>query len=155
MAWLKPWVVVLALTLKLIFGVGTSSSEASSVGIVKFRLYFPVIVTSKRPVLSSKDSSTASSFPARLRSLSNSLMFKQIFVGSVLTNSWKIVFGHSKSIMATRDGSIARSFNPSESILKVASSTRIEMAVAISRKSLASDTLSLNMLLFSSLNLVL
>jgi hypothetical protein len=50
--------------------------------------------------------------------------------------------------MATREGSMARSFKPSESILKVASSTRVEMAVAISLKSLASDTLSLNMLFF-------
>lgn len=57
-------------------------------------------------------------------------------------------FGHSKSIMATREGSIARNFKPSDSILNVASSTRIEMAVAISLKSLASDTLSLNMLVF-------
>jgi hypothetical protein len=39
--------------------------------------------------------------------------------------------------------------------LKVASSTRIEMAVAISLKSLASDTLSLNMLPSSSINHVL
>lgn len=86
-AWLKPWVVVLAFTLKVIFGVGTSSSEGSSVGIVKFRLYFPVIVTSNLPVLSSRDNSTASSLPARLRSFRSSLMFMHIFVGSVDTYS--------------------------------------------------------------------
>ena len=73
-------------------GVGTSSSEASRVGIVKFLLYLPVIVTSNRPVLSSRESSTASSLPARLRSFSSSLMLRQIFVGSVETNSWKIGF---------------------------------------------------------------
>ena len=55
-----------------------------------------------------------------------------------------IDFEWPKSIMATREGSMARSFKPSGSILNVASSTRIEMAVAISLKSLASDTLSLN-----------
>jgi hypothetical protein len=41
---------------------------------------------------------------------------------------------------------------PSGSILKVASSTRIDMAVAMSLKSLASDTLSLNIRFSSPLN---
>ena len=58
----------------------------------------------------------------------------------------------SKSIIATLDGSIARSFRPSGSILKVASSTRMEMAVAMSLRSLASDTLSLNIAFFLSFN---
>jgi hypothetical protein len=77
-------------------------------------------------------------------------MFMHIFVGSAHTYSSKIVLGHSKSIMATRDGSMALSFKPSRSILKVASSTSMEMAVVMSLKSLASATLSLNMS-FSSL----
>jgi hypothetical protein len=77
-------------------------------------------------------------------------MLMHIFVGSLETYSSKIDLGHSKSIMATREGSIARSFNPSGSILKVASSTRIEIAVAMSLSNLASVTLSLN-ILFSSL----
>ena len=144
-AWLRPDVVVFALTLKLIFGVGTSSSLASSVGMLKLRAYLPWIVTRSLPVLSSKLSSTDSSLPARLSSLRSSDMLRHIFVGSLQRYSWKMVFGHSKSIMATRDGSIARSFSPSGSILKVASSTRIEMAVHISRSILASETLSLNM----------
>src|SRR4030067_2976211 len=151
MAWLNPCVVVLALTLNAIFGVGTSSSEASSVGMVKLRLYLPIIFTWSRPVFSSRESSTDSSLPALLSSLRSSLMLMHIFVGSWQTYSSKLVFGHSKSIMATREGSIARSLIPSGSILNVASSTSMEMAVVMSLKGLASDTLSLNISFFLSL----
>lgn len=144
-AWLSPWVVALAWMLKVIFGVGTSSSVASSVGIVKFRWYFPVIFICSFPVFSSNNNSTASSLPALLRSFSSSVMFMHIFVGSEAEYSSKAVFGHSKSIIATRDGSIARSFMLSGSILNVASSTSMLMLVIMSLRSLASATLSLNM----------
>ncbi len=97
-------------------------------GILNVRAYFPFIVIFSRPVFSSRIILETSSFPARFRSFSSSLMFMHIFVGSVQLYSSKIVFGHSKSIMATRDGSIARSFMPSGSSLNVASSTRMEMA---------------------------
>ncbi len=72
-------------------------------------------------------------------------MLMHIFVGSVHMYSSKMVFGHSKSIIATRDGSMALSLIPSGSILNVASSTRIEIDVIMSFRSLASAILSLNM----------
>jgi len=72
-------------------------------------------------------------------------MFTHIFVGSVHVYSSKMVLGHSKSIMATRDGSIARSLMPSASSLNVASSTSMDMDVIMSLSCLASATLTLNM----------
>jgi len=38
MAWWRPWVVVLAFALKVTLGVGTSSSMASRVGMLKVRV---------------------------------------------------------------------------------------------------------------------
>jgi len=38
MAWRKPSVVVLAVVLKVIFGIGTSSSWGSRVGMLKVRV---------------------------------------------------------------------------------------------------------------------
>jgi hypothetical protein len=145
-AWLSPWVVAFARTLKVTFGVGTSSSVASSVGIVKLLWYFPVIFSCSFAVFSSRSSSTISSLLVLLSSFSSSLMFMHIFVGSEAEYSSNMVFGHSKSIMATRDGSIARSFRLSGSILNVASSTSMLMLVIMSFRSLASATLSVNML---------
>jgi hypothetical protein len=108
-------------------------------------VYFPVIVSWSLLVFSSSESSTASSFAALLRSFRSSVMLMHIFVGSVDVYSSNMVFGHSKSIIATRDGSMARSLIPSGSILNVASSTRIEIDVIMSFRSLASAILSLNM----------
>lgn len=134
------------MTLKVTLGAGTSSLAASSVGMVKFRVYFPVIFIFRRAVSSSREISTTSFLPALLISFNSSLMFMHIFVGSVHVYSSKIVLGHSKSTMATRDGSIARNFRFSGFILNVASSTSMAMAETISPKSLASDIFSLNML---------
>jgi len=144
MASRMPCVVAFAVTVKVIFGVGTSSSWASRVGMLKARVYFPVMVIFSRPVFSSRASSTGSSFPARLRSFSISLMFRHIFVGWSHWYSSKIVFGHSKSTMATLEGSMARSFMPSGVRLNVASSTSMLMALIMSRRSFASATLILN-----------
>jgi len=52
--------------------------------------------------------------------------------------------GHSKSIMATRLGSMALSLRLSGVMLNVASSTSVLMAVIMSRRSLASFSLALN-----------
>ena len=71
-------------------------------------------------------------------------MFMQSFVGSVQVYSSKIVFGHWKSIMATRLGSMARSVMALGVMLKVASSMRMDMAVRVSLRFFASAILSLN-----------
>ena len=144
MAWDSPSVVSFACTLKATFGVGTSSSMASRVGMLKLRVYFPVIVICSRVVFSSSVSSMVSSFAVRLSSLSSSVMFMHIFVGSVHVYSSKVVFGHSKSIMATREGSMALSLIPSGLRLKVASSMRVDMAVIASFSCFASVIFALN-----------
>jgi len=86
----------------------------------------------------------ASSLPVLRRSLRSSVMFMHIFWGWSHWYSSKIVLGHWKSIMATRLGSMARSWMPSGLRLKVASSTRIAMAWNMSRRSFASVILTLN-----------
>jgi hypothetical protein len=58
--------------------------------------------------------------------------------------SSKTVLGHSKSIIATLLGSMARSLRLSGAMLNVASSTSVLMAVIMSRNSLASLILALN-----------
>jgi len=133
----------------VLFG-GTSSSETSNVGIWNTLVYFPRMVIFSFPVCSSRESSTDSFFPARFSSFRSSPTFMHIFIGSVLTYSSKTVFGHSKSTMATREGSMARSFIPSGSMRKVASSTRMDMADTMSRRSLESETFNLNIMGFSS-----
>ena len=95
-------------------------------------------------VFSSSVSSTVSSFPVLLRSFRSSVMFMHILVGSVHVYSSKTVFGHWKSIMATREGSMARSVMASGVMLKVASSMRMEMAVMVSFRDFASAILILN-----------
>ena len=55
-----------------------------------------------------------------------------------------MVLGHSKSIMATLLGSMARSLRLYGVMLNVASSTSVLMAVIMSRRSLASLILALN-----------
>ncbi len=144
MASRNPSVVVFALMLKETLGVGTSSSMASNVGMLKVRVYFPLIAIFNRPVFSSKESSTDSSFPVRLSNFNISLMLMHIFIASLQVYSSKTVFGHSKSTMATREGSIARSLIPSGVKSKVASSTSIEIAPIMSFKNFASAILILN-----------
>ncbi len=144
MAWCSPSVVTLAWMLKLIFGVGTSSSVASSVGMLNVRSYLPLMVMFRRFVFSSSVSSTDSSLAVRRRSLSISLMLMHIFVGWSHVYSSNMVFGHSKSIMATRLGSMALSLSPSGVRLNVASSTSVLMAVAMSLSILASFIRALN-----------
>jgi len=144
MAWCRPSVVILARTLKVIFGVGTSSSVASSVGMLKVRSYLPLMVTFRRLVFSSRASSMDSSLLVRRRSLSISPMLMHIFVGWSHVYSSNMVLGHSKSIMATRLGSMALSLRLSGVMLNVASSTSVLMAVIMSRRSLASFSLALN-----------
>ena len=142
----RPSVVTLALTLKVSFGVGISSSAVSRVGIINVRVYFPTRVICIFPVFSSRESSTCSSFPTLLKSLSNSLMFMHIFVGCSQTYSSNTVFGHSKSTMATREGSMALRFIPSGVILKVASSIRVDIAEIMFLSRRASANFILNML---------
>ena len=144
MAWCRPSVVTFAFMLNVIFGVGTSSSVASSVGMLNVRSYLPLIATFKRLVFSSSVSSTASSLLVLFSSFSISVMFMHILTGVSLVYSSNMVLGHSKSIMATRLGSMALSFIPSGVMLNVASSTKVLMAVIMSRKSLASLILTLN-----------
>ncbi len=86
----------------------------------------------------------ASSLPVLRRSLRSSVMFMHIFWGWSHWYSSKMVLGHWKSIMATRLGSMARSWMPSGLRLKVASSTRMAMAWNMSRRSFASVILTLN-----------
>jgi len=140
----SPSVVVLAFTLKATLGVGTSSSTASNVGMLNARVYFPLIVICSRPVFSSNESSTDSSFPALLSSFSSSLTFMHIFIVSLAVYSSKTVFGHSKSIIATRDGSIARSLIASGVMSNVASSMSVEIVAIMSFKNFASAILTLN-----------
>jgi len=144
MAWCRPSVVTFARVLNVIFGVGTSSSAASRVGMLNVRSYFPFMATFRRLVFSSRVSSTDSSFAVRRRSLSISPMLMHIFVGWSQVYSSKMVLGHSKSIMATRLGSMALSLMPSGAMLNVASSTSVLMAVTMSRRSLGSLILALN-----------
>jgi len=89
-------------------------------------------------------SSMVSSFAVLRRSLRSSVMFMHIFWGWSHWYSSKIVFGQWKSIMATLEGSMARSWMFSGVRLKVASSTRMAMAWNMSRRSLASVILTLN-----------
>lgn len=144
MAWCRPSVVTLARTLNVIFGVGTSSSVASRVGMLNVRSYLPFIATFSLLVFSSSVSSTDSSLPVRRRSLSISPTLMHILVGWSHVYSSNMVLGHSKSIMATRLGSMARSLSPSGATLNVASSTSVLMAVIMSRRSLASLIFALN-----------
>ncbi len=144
MAWCSPSVVILARMLKVILGVGTSSSVASSVGMLNVRSYLPLMVMFSLLVFSSSASSTVSSLPVRRRSLSISVMLMHIFMGWSQVYSSNTVLGHSKSIMATRLGSMARSLRFSGVMLNVASSTSVLMAVIMSRRSLASFSLALN-----------
>jgi len=95
-------------------------------------------------VFSSSESSMVSSLPVLLSNFSSSLMFMHILVGSVHVYSSKTVFGHWKSIMATREGSMARSVMASGLMLKVASSMRMDMAVTMSLRDFASAILILN-----------
>jgi len=67
-----------------------------------------------------------------------------ILVGWSQVYSSNMVLGHSKSIMATRLGSMALSFRFSGVMLNVASSTSVLIAVIMSRRSLASFILALN-----------
>ena len=136
--------MILARTLKVIFGVGTSSSAASSVGMLNVRSYLPLMVTFRRLVFSSNSSSTVSSLPVLRRSLSISVMLMHIFIGWSQVYSSNMVLGHSKSIIATRLGSMARSLRLSGVRLNVASSTSVLIAVIMSRKSLASLVFALN-----------
>ena len=147
-----PSVVTFAFTLKVSLGVGTSSSEVSRVGIWNMRVYFPSMVILSFPVFSSRASSADSFFPALFSSFRSSPTFMHIFVGSVHVYSSKAVFGHSKSTIATRDGSMALSFIPSGSMWNVASSTSMAMADIMSRRSLESETFSWNMWGFSPLS---
>jgi len=143
-AWCRPSVVIFARTLKVIFGVGTSSSAASSVGMLNVRSYLPLMVMFRRLVFSSSVSSMVSSLLVRRRSLRISVMLMHIFVGWSQVYSSNMVLGHSKSIMATRLGSMARSLRLSGVRLNVASSTSVLIAVIMSRRSLASFSLALN-----------
>lgn len=113
-------------------------------GMLKVRVYLPVIAIWRRAVSGFRDSSTVSSLPVLRSSLRSSVMFMHIFWGWSHSYSSKMVLGHWKSIMATRLGSIARSWMSSGFRLKVASSTRIAMAWNMSRRSFALVILTLN-----------
>jgi len=144
MAWRSPSVVVLAVVLKVIFGVGVSSSWGSRVGMLKARVYLPVMAIWRRAVSGFRLSSMVSSLLVRLRSLRSSAMFRHIFWGSSHWYSSKMVLGQWKSIIATLEGSMARSWMFSGVMLKVASSTMMAMAPNMFWRSLASDVLTLN-----------
>jgi len=146
MAWCSPSVVILARTLNVIFGVGTSSSVASRVGMLNVRSYLPFMLTFSLLVFSSRANSMVSSLLVLFSSLSISLMLMHIFVGWSHVYSSNMVFGHSRSIMATRLGSMALSLRFSGVRLNVASSTSVLVAVIMSLRSLASFIFALNMM---------
>jgi len=107
-------------------------------------VYLPVMAICSRAVSGLRLSSMVSSFVVLFRSLRSSAMFMQIFCGSSHWYSSKMVFGQWKSIMATLEGSMARSWMFSGVMLKVASSTRMAMAWNMFWRVLASDVLTLN-----------
>lgn len=78
-------------------------------GMLNVRVYLPVIVMLSFGVSGVNVSSMVSSLLVLRRSLRSSVMFMQSFWGWSHSYSSKIVFGHWKSIMATRLGSMARS----------------------------------------------
>jgi len=72
--------------------------------------------------------------------------FMRILFGSVHVYYLKAVLGSAKSTIATWEGSIDLSLTPSASALKVASSTRVEIADRRLRHNLASGITALNIL---------
>ena len=144
MAWRSPSVVVLAVILNVIFGVGVSSSWGSRVGMLKVRVYLPVIVMFSLGVSGVSVISMVSSLLVLRRSFRSSVMFMQSFWGWSHWYSSNMVLGHWKSIMATRLGSMVRSCMFSGVRLKVASSVRMAMDWNMFWRSLLSEVLSLN-----------
>ena len=87
MAWRAPSVVIFAVVLKVIFGVGTSSSWGSRVGMLKVRVYLPVMLIWSRAVSGSRVSSIVSSLLVLRRSLRSSVMFMHICASPGYTRS--------------------------------------------------------------------
>jgi len=112
--------------------------------MLKVRVYLPVMVMLSLGVSGVRVSSMVSSLVVLRRSLRSSPMFMHIFWGWSHWYSSKMVLGHWKSTMATRLGSIVRSWMLSGVMLKVASSVRMAMALNMFWRSLASVILTLN-----------